>query len=73
MTEMNISYSFTAPESLLIVAMIAVAMLFAVWVLMLIDLWKTARDMRKKKHTHDEYDKFIQRKEEVERKARRRL
>lgn len=72
MTEMNISYSFTAPESLLIVAMIAVAMLFAVWVLMLIDLWKTARDMRKK-NTHDEYDKFIQRKEEVERKARRHL
>lgn len=55
---MNISYSFTAPESLLIVAMIAVAMLFAVWVLMLIDLWKTARDMRKKTHTMNTINSF---------------
>lgn len=56
---MNISYSFTAPESLLIVAMIAVAMLFAVWVLMLIDLWKTARDMRKKNtHTMNTINSF---------------
>lgn len=47
---MNISYSFTAPESLLIVAMTAFILLLAVWLVMLIiDIWRQMRNMRRQK------------------------
>lgn len=40
---------------------------------MFIDIWRKMRNMRRQKKTWDEYNKFIQRKEDVERKARHRL
>lgn len=46
---MNISYSFTAPESLLIVAITAFILLLAVWLVMLIDIWRQMRNMRRQK------------------------
>lgn len=46
---MNFSYSFTVPESLLVIALIAAAMLFAVCILMFIDIWKEMRNMRRQK------------------------
>lgn len=64
---MNFSYSFTVPESLLVIILIGAAMLFAVCILMFVDIW---RELRRQKKTADEYSKFIQHKEEVERKAR---
>ncbi|ECQ0310450.1 hypothetical protein FVH48_25315 [Salmonella enterica] len=70
---MNISYSFTAPESLLIVAITALILLLAVCLVIFIDIWRKMRNMRRQKKTWDEYNKFIQRKEDVERKARHRL
>ncbi|EAT5603022.1 hypothetical protein F8E82_08775 [Salmonella enterica] len=70
---MNISYSFTAPESLLIVAITALILLLAVCLVMFIDIWRKMRNMRRQKKTWDEYNKSIQRKEDVERKARHRL
>lgn len=46
---MNISYSFTAPESLLIVTITAFILLLAVWLVMLIDIWRQMRNMRRQK------------------------
>lgn len=46
---MNFSYSFTVPESLLVIALIASAMLFAVCILMLIDIWRQMRNIRRQK------------------------
>lgn len=46
---MNISYSFTAPESLLIVAIAALILLLAVWLVMLIDIWRQMGNMRRQK------------------------
>lgn len=46
---MNISYSFTAPESLLIVAITALILLLAVCLVMFIDIWRKMRNMRRKK------------------------
>lgn len=48
-TEMNISYSFTAPESLLIVAITALILLLAVCLVMFIDIWRKMRNMRRQK------------------------
>lgn len=46
---MNISYSFTAPESLLIVAITALILLLAVCLVMFIDIWRKMRNMRRQK------------------------
>lgn len=46
---MNISYSFTAPESLLIVAITALILLLAVCLVMFIDIWRKMRNMRRPK------------------------
>lgn len=46
---MNISYSFTVPESLLVIALIAVAMLFAVCILMFVDIWREMRRQKKQR------------------------
>lgn len=46
---MNISYSFTAPESLLIVAITAFILLLSVWLVMVIDIWRQMRNMRRQK------------------------
>lgn len=46
---MNISYSFTAPESLLIVAITAIILLLAVCLVMFIDIWRKMRNMRRQK------------------------
>lgn len=40
---MNISYSFTIPESLLIIVIAAAVMFLAVWVLMFFDAWRQRR------------------------------
>lgn len=40
---MNFNYSFTVPESLLVIALIAAAMFFAVFILMIIDIWREQR------------------------------
>ncbi|ECA7250768.1 hypothetical protein EO252_07910 [Salmonella enterica subsp. enterica serovar Oranienburg] len=46
---MNISYSFTAPESLLIVAITALILLLAVCLVMFIDIWRKMRNMHRQK------------------------
>lgn len=46
---MNISYSFTAPESLLIVAITALILLLAVCLVIFIDIWREMRNMRRQK------------------------
>lgn len=46
---MNISYSFTAPESLLIVAITVLILLLAVCLVMFIDIWRKMRNMRRQK------------------------
>ncbi|HCM1918344.1 TPA: LapA family protein [Salmonella enterica subsp. salamae serovar 28:r:e,n,z15] len=40
---MNISYSFTIPESLLIIVIAAAVMFLAVWILMFFDAWRQRR------------------------------
>lgn len=46
---MNFSYSFTVPESLLFITLIAAAMFFAVCILTFIDKWREIRDRRRQK------------------------
>lgn len=46
---MNFSYSFTVPESLLVIALIAAAMFSAVCILMFIDIWREVHNMRRQK------------------------
>lgn len=40
---MNISYSFTIPESIAVISLAALTMLLAVWVLMFFDAWRQRR------------------------------
>lgn len=47
---MNISYSFTTQESLLIVAITALILLLAVRLVMFIDIWREMRNMRRQKN-----------------------
>lgn len=70
---MNIIYSFSVPESLFVITLIAAAMFFAICILTLIDTWREIRDRHRQKKKRDAYNAFIQHKEDVERKARRRL
>lgn len=44
---MNFNYSFTVPESLLVIVLIAAAMLFAVCILMFVDIWREMRRQKK--------------------------
>ncbi|ECH7874444.1 hypothetical protein JTW20_001551 [Salmonella enterica] len=69
---MNISYSFTVPESLAVISLVALILFLAVWLLMLLDVFRKILARHRQK-THGEYRKYIQRKEEVERKAHHRL
>ncbi|EJX2172444.1 LapA family protein [Salmonella enterica] len=40
---MNISYSFTIPESIAVISLTALVMFLAVWILMFIDTWRQKR------------------------------
>ncbi|EAA7902801.1 LapA family protein [Salmonella enterica] len=40
---MNISYSFTIPESIAVISLAALVMFLAVWILMFIDTWRQKR------------------------------
>ncbi|EID1039415.1 LapA family protein [Salmonella enterica] len=40
---MNISYSFTVPESIAVISLAALVMFLAVWILMFIDTWRQKR------------------------------
>ncbi|EBM9948755.1 LapA family protein [Salmonella enterica subsp. enterica serovar Give] len=40
---MNISYSFTIPESIAVILLAALIMFLAVWILMFIDTWRQKR------------------------------
>ncbi|EDT6782513.1 LapA family protein [Salmonella enterica subsp. enterica] len=40
---MNISYSFTIPESITVISLAALIMLMAVWILMFFDTWRQRR------------------------------
>lgn len=40
---MNISYSFTIPESIAVISMVALIMFLAVWILMFFDTWRQKR------------------------------
>lgn len=40
---MNISYSFTIPESITVISLAALVMFLAVWILMFIDTWRQKR------------------------------
>lgn len=40
---MNISYSFTIPESIAFISLAALVMFLAVWILMFIDTWRQKR------------------------------
>lgn len=46
---MNFSYSFSVPESLFVITLIAAAMFFAICILTLIDTWREIRDRRRQK------------------------
>lgn len=46
---MNFSYSFTVPESLLVIILIGSAMLFAVCILMFVDIWREIRRQKKQR------------------------
>lgn len=46
---MNFSYSFSVPESLFGITLIAAAMFFAICILTLIDTWREIRDRRRQK------------------------
>lgn len=67
---MNFNYSFTVPESLLVIVLIAASMLFAVCILMFVDIW---REMRRQKKQRLNTVNSFNAKEEIERKARHRL
>lgn len=62
---MNFSYSFTVPESLLVIALIAAAMFSAVCILMFIDIWREVRNMRRQKNAG-----YIQRIHSAQRRGR---
>ncbi|EAP4729215.1 hypothetical protein EGD47_07070 [Salmonella enterica] len=70
---MNISYSFTVPESLAVISLVALILFLAVWLLMFLDVFRKILARHRQKKTRGEYRKYIQRKEEVERKAHHRL
>ncbi|EAT9984076.1 LapA family protein [Salmonella enterica] len=40
---MNISYSFTIPESIAVISLAALIMFMAVWILMFFDTWRQRR------------------------------
>ncbi|HCM1956767.1 TPA: LapA family protein [Salmonella enterica subsp. houtenae serovar 43:z4,z23:-] len=40
---MNISYSFTIPESITVISLAALIMFMAVWILMFFDTWRQRR------------------------------
>ncbi|HFW3379457.1 TPA: LapA family protein, partial [Salmonella enterica subsp. enterica serovar Heidelberg] len=40
---MNISYSFTIPESIAVISLAALIMFLAVWILMFFDTWRQRR------------------------------
>ncbi|EDU9491640.1 LapA family protein [Salmonella enterica subsp. enterica] len=40
---MNISYSFTIPESIAVISLAALVMFMAVWILMFFDTWRQRR------------------------------
>lgn len=46
---MNFNYSFTVPESLLVIILIGAAMLFAVCILMFVDIWRELRRQKKQR------------------------
>ncbi|EAW3045704.1 LapA family protein [Salmonella enterica] len=40
---MNISYSFTIPESIAVISLAALIIFMAVWILMFFDTWRQSR------------------------------
>lgn len=46
---MNFNYSFTVPESLLVIVLITVAMFFSVCILMFVDIWRELRRQKKQR------------------------
>ncbi|EOF6267659.1 hypothetical protein ACK1GW_004936, partial [Salmonella enterica] len=61
------------PESLAVISLVALILFLAVWLLMLLDVFRKILARHRQKKTRNEYRKYIQRKEEVERKAHHRL
>lgn len=53
---MNISYSFTVPESLAVISLVALILFLAVWLLMLLDVFRKilARHRPKKRAVNTE-------------------
>ncbi|EAA7538687.1 hypothetical protein ID436_003149 [Salmonella enterica] len=53
---MNISYSFTVPESLAVISLVALILFLAVWLLMLLDVFRKilARHRQKKRAVNTE-------------------
>ncbi|EDN4469894.1 hypothetical protein AA454_004274 [Salmonella enterica subsp. enterica] len=53
---MNISYSFTVPESLAVISLVALILFLAVWLLMLLDVFRKilARHRQKKRVVNTE-------------------
>lgn len=53
---MNISYSFTVPESLAVISLVALILFLAVWLLMLLDVFRKilARHHQKKRAVNTE-------------------
>ncbi|EBO9795796.1 hypothetical protein FNL36_10630 [Salmonella enterica] len=53
---MNISYSFTVPESLAVISLVALILFLAVWLLMLLDVFRKilAQHRQKKRAVNTE-------------------
>ncbi|EJZ1563891.1 hypothetical protein OHU15_001909 [Salmonella enterica] len=53
---MNISYSFTIPESLAVISLVALILFLSVWLLMLLDVFRKilARHRQKKRAVNTE-------------------
>lgn len=53
---MNISYSFTVPESLAVISLVALILFLSVWLLMLLDVFRKilARHRQKKRAVNTE-------------------
>ncbi|EDZ5416578.1 LapA family protein [Salmonella enterica] len=59
---MNISYSFTIPESIAVISLAALIMFMAVWILMFFDTWRQRR-----KYSHLKKQMYLTEKRETKR------